>query len=43
MASELSSFIEQQLRQQGVDVEADDVEADNPHQSLMGALRVEAS
>jgi hypothetical protein len=40
MASELSSFIEKELKSKGYDYrDEDDVE--NPHQSLMGALRVE--
>lgn len=43
MASELSRFIETELRNKGFDYneEEEDLEADNPHQSLMGALRVE--
>lgn len=42
MASELSTFIEKELRTKGIADydDEDDVEADNPHQSLMGALRV---
>lgn len=43
MASELSSFIETELKNKGYAYEEEDVEADNPHQSLMGALRVEVS
>jgi len=39
MASELSQFIESELRNKGYAYE--DEEADNPHQTLIGALRVE--
>lgn len=39
MASELSQFIESELRQKGYAYEDD--AADEPHQSLIGALRVE--
>ncbi|KAI8463150.1 MAG: hypothetical protein J3K34DRAFT_445072 [Monoraphidium minutum] len=42
MASELSTFIERELKNKGFSNYDDDPEADNPHQSLMGALRVEA-
>lgn len=42
MASELSTFIERELKNKGYNAyDDDDPEADNPHQSLMGALRVE--
>lgn len=41
MASELSRFIEDELRNKGYAYDDDDPEADNPHASLMGALRVE--
>ncbi len=43
MASELSSFIENELRNKGFayDAEEDSEAADNPHTSLIGALRVE--
>lgn len=41
MASELSRFIEDELRSKGYKYEDDDPEADNPTASLMGALRVE--
>jgi len=41
MASELSTFIERELKTKGFAYDEDDPEADNPHQSLMGALRVE--
>lgn len=42
MASELSSFIENELRSKGYAYDEDDAEAnDNPHTSLIGALRVE--
>lgn len=38
MASELSQFIESELRQKGYAYEDDE---DNPHANLIGALRVE--
>jgi hypothetical protein len=38
MASELSQFIESELRQKGYAYEDDE---ENPHASLIGALRVE--
>jgi len=41
MASELSQFIEKELRNKGYAYEDDNAEADNPHQTLIGALRVE--
>lgn len=42
MASELSKFIEDELRNKGYAYDDDDAEAnDNPHTSLIGALRVE--
>jgi hypothetical protein len=40
MASELSQFIESELRQKGYAYEDDE---DNPHATLIGALRVEVS
>ena len=43
MASELSRFIEDELRNKGYAYEEDDNEVDNPHASLMGALRVEVN
>eukprot|EP00879_Flechtneria_rotunda_P005869 GHRR01006175.1.p1 GENE.GHRR01006175.1~~GHRR01006175.1.p1 ORF type:complete len:187 (+),score=40.60 GHRR01006175.1:365-925(+) len=42
MASELSRFIEDELRNKGYAYDEDEAEADNPHQTLIGALRVEA-
>eukprot|EP00879_Flechtneria_rotunda_P013050 GHRR01013630.1.p1 GENE.GHRR01013630.1~~GHRR01013630.1.p1 ORF type:complete len:343 (+),score=154.91 GHRR01013630.1:365-1393(+) len=41
MASELSRFIEDELRNKGYAYDEDEAEADNPHQTLIGALRVE--
>lgn len=42
MASELSRFIEDELRNKGYAYDEDEAEAnDNPHTSLIGALRVE--
>ena len=41
MASELSNFIEKELRTQGYAYDEEEPETSNEHQSLMGALRVE--
>ncbi len=39
--SDLSKFIEEELKGKGMQFEEEDEEEDNPHQSLMGILRVE--
>lgn len=41
MASELSTFIESELRNKGYAYDEEEGGADAPHQSLIGALRVE--
>jgi hypothetical protein len=41
MASELSAFIEKELKNKGYAYDEEDPDDANPHRSLMGALRVE--